>query len=77
MNRTSKQTRWHGHFSYVQLHKPAKHVTQGPERKDTERFSRIYPPNLGLTAYKSETDFPNYIFNKLTLFELCEELRGI
>ena len=53
--------------------------------KTWERFSRIYPSNriyganlglLPLTAHNSETGFPKYTFNKLTLFGLCEKLRG-
>lgn len=66
-------------------HKTSKHVAQGPERKDITRFSsRIYPSKrfVELTwvclphSSQLKGQFQKYyIFNKLTLFNLCEKLR--
>lgn len=68
------------HFTRLQNMSP-----RDQRGKIWKRFSRIYPSNriyganlglLPLTAHNSETGFPKYTFNKLTLFGLCEKLRG-
>lgn len=74
--------KWSSIVPLGKVYRTLNNVIQEPEKKTFLGCSllyRIYRSNLCLpfpAALNSETDFPKYIFNRLTLFDLYEKLRG-